>query len=170
MKVFGKKCPACGGKTLLVRPATSRLAALPLVRAFACADCHQQLLYLFPFSISREYRTSCRKRMPSHFLVRINGNTGQYARIQNLSEGGLCFQQQYRAAPFASPRLSLALYNCHDGSSLEQIAAEIVATNEHLIDIAGHRTTAINYSTRFIHLSQAQRKVLAGCLTQHGFD
>lgn len=170
MKVFGKKCPACGGKNLIDRPTIPRLAALPLVHAYACADCHQQLIYFFPFSISQECRKSCRKRMPSHFLVRINDNVGQYARIQNLSEGGLCFQQQYRAAPFASPRLSIDLYNCHDGSSLEQISAEIVATNEQLLDIAGHRTTTVNYSTRFIHLSQAQRKVLAACLTQHGID
>lgn len=170
MTVFGKKCPACGGKNLIDRPAISRLAALPLVHAYACADCHQQLIYFFPFSISKDYRKSCRKRMPSHFLVRINGDTGQYARIQNLSEGGLCFQQQYRAAPFASPRLSIDLYNCHDGSSLEQITAEIVATNEQLMDIAGHRTTTINYSTRFIRLSQAQRKVLAACIQQHGID
>ena len=170
MTVFGKKCPACGGKHLIDRPATSRLAVLPLVRAYACADCHQQLLYFFPFSLSREYRNSCRKRMPSHFLVRINGDTGQYARLQNLSEGGLCFQQQYRAAPIANSRLSIDLYNCNDGSSLEQISAEIVATNELLLDIAGHRTTAVNYSARFLHLSQAQRKVLAGCIQQHGLD
>lgn len=170
MTVFGKKCPACGGKHLLDRPAIASMATLPFARAYACHDCQQQLIYFFPFSISKEYRKSDRKRMPSYFLVRINGNTGQYARVQNLSEGGLCFQQQYRAAPFVGPRLLLDLFNCNDGSSLEQIPAEIVATNEQLMDIAGYRTTTINYSTRFMHLSQTQRKVLAGCIKQHGIE
>ncbi len=168
MTVFGKKCPACGGKHLLARPAVSRLATLPLVHAYTCADCQQQLIYLFPFSIEEENRKCSRKRMPPYFLVRINGNTGQYARIHNISEGGLCLHQHYHAAPLNGPRLWLDLYNCNDGSSLEQIPAEIVATNEQLTDIAGHRTTSINYSTRFMHLSQAQRKVLISCIEQHG--
>lgn len=168
MTVFGKKCPACGGKHLLDRPAVSRLAALPFVHAYACADCHQQLLYFFPVALGEEHRKSGRKRMPPFFLVRIGGNTSQYARIHNISEGGLCFQQHAHAAPFAGPRLWLDLYNCNDGSSLEQIPAEIVATNEQLVDIAGHRTTSIRYSTRFMHLSHAQRKVLKGCIEQHG--
>lgn len=168
MMVLGKKCPSCGGRQLTKRPAAARLAAFPTARAYACSACQQQLVFLFPFSIGVENRQSVRKQMPPFFLVRINGTSNQYARINNLSEGGMCFQQQYNAPPLPGPRLLLDLYNCNDGSSLEQLPAEIVATNERLQEQNGHKSTKVHYSARFTHLNQAQRKVLNSCLEQYG--
>ncbi|MDD2465038.1 MAG: PilZ domain-containing protein [Desulfobulbus sp.] len=168
MMVLGKKCPSCGGRQLLNRPPVARLAAFPTARAYACSDCQQQLIFLFPFSIGVENRHNVRKQMPPFFLVRISGSNNQYARINNLSEGGMCFQQQYNAPPLPGPRLLLDLYNCNDGSSLEQLPAEIVATNERLQEQNGHQSTNVSYSARFMHLNQAQRKVLTNCLKQYG--
>jgi hypothetical protein len=168
MMVFGKKCPTCGGKRLIARPPVSRLAVLPTARAYACADCQQQMVAIFPFSIGVENRHFARKQLPSFFLVRISGNTDQYARINNISEGGLCFDQHYNATPLASHFFKLDLYNCNDGSSLEQLPAEIVATTEQLLEINGIKTTILNNCARFVNLNQAQKKVLHTCLAQHG--
>ncbi|WP_448872873.1 PilZ domain-containing protein [Desulfobulbus propionicus] len=170
MRVFGKKCPACEGHNLISRPAVGRLASIPTAHTYACADCHQPLVYLLGFSIAIENRQSIRKRMPPFFLIRINGADNQYARINNISEGGLSFCQQYNAAPFSGPHLFLDLFNCNDGSSLELLPAEIVATNEQLQEHNGHKATTINYSLRFKNLSQAQRKVLSNCLHQYGLS
>lgn len=170
MKVFGKKCPACGGRQLTKRRETGWLAAFPTAHTYACTDCHQPLVYLCGISVAIENRKSNRKRMPPFFLVRINGADSQYAQINNISEGGLCFRQQYNAAPFSSPLLLLDLFNCNDGSSLEQLPGEIVAANEQLKELNGRKTTIINYSLRFKGLSQAQRKVLATCVHQFGLS
>ncbi|WP_319589228.1 PilZ domain-containing protein [uncultured Desulfobulbus sp.] len=168
MMVFGKKCPACGGVRLIARPPVSRIATLPTARSYACADCQQQLIFLFPFSIGVENRHFARKQLPSFFLVRIPGGTNQYARIKNISEGGLCFDQHYNAAPISHRFFKLDLYNCNDGASLEQLPAEIVATSEQLLEVNGIKSTILNNSARFIDLNQAQIKVLRTCLTQYG--
>ncbi|MCL2458560.1 MAG: PilZ domain-containing protein [Desulfobulbus sp.] len=168
MVAFGRKCPACGGKNLIARSSNSWLAALPAARSYACADCHQQIVQPFAFvAIGVEQRHLSRKRMPPFFLVRIPA-TNQYARIKNMSEGGLCFNLDYNALPPARRFLQLDLYNCNDGSSLEQIPAEIVATTKQTLVNNGFKTTVRNNCARFVNLNQAQRKVLATCLGQYG--
>lgn len=167
MMVFGKKCPACGSRRLAARPPAERLGALPTARTYACEDCLQQLVYLFPVAVGVENRQFVRKQLPAFFLVRIPGRANQYARIKNISEGGLCFDQHYNAAPIAGPLVTLDLYNCNDGSSLDQLSAEVVATFEQLLDVNGIKTTALNHCARFVNLNQAQRKVLSSCLAQH---
>jgi hypothetical protein len=169
MMVFGKKCPACGGQQLTARPLVAKFASLPTARAYACQDCRQQLVYLFPVSIGVENRQFSRKQLPPFFLVRIPGRANtQYARIKNISEGGLCFDQHYNAPPLTSHQLDLTLYNCNDGSSLEHLSTEIVATFEQLLEVNGIKTTVLNNCARFINLNQAQRKVLSTCLAQYG--
>lgn len=168
MMVFGKKCPACGGERLGARHSGSWITALPTARAYACTDCRQPLIFLFPFSIAQENRNFIRKQLPPFFLVRIPGVANQYARIKDISEGGLCFNQQYNAAPITTRFFKLDLYNCNDGSSLEQLPTEIVATSEQLLDINGMKTTILNMSARFVDLNQAQKKVLLTCLAQYG--
>lgn len=168
MKALGKKCPACGGSRLTRRPATGRLSTFPTALAYSCADCQQPLVYLFGVSVSIENRQSARKRLPPFFVVRINGMTGQYAQISNISAGGLCFRQHYNATPFTDPHLRVDLFNCNDGSSLDQLPAEIVATNEQLQEVNGLRSTTVNYSVKFTNMNRAQRKVLSNCLNLYG--
>ena len=169
MMVFGKKCPACGGGNLIARPPNSRLAALPTARSYACADCPQQIVRLFPCAIGVEQRHFPRRRLPAFFLIRIPA-TNQYARIRNISEGGLCFDLHRQAPPLPRRFFRLDLYNCNDGSSLELLPAEIVATAEQSLETNGFTTTIRNNCARFINLSQAQRKVLAGCLGRYGSE
>lgn len=168
MAVFGKKCPTCGGTELIVRPPTSWINAIPLVQAYSCAACRQQLVTLLFYSIGVDHRHFPRKHLPPFFLARIPGECDQYVRIKNISEGGLSFDQHYNAAPFGTTVLTIDLYNCNDGSSLEQLPTEIVATTEHILDINGYKTTILNHCARFVNLNQAQKKVLRSCLDQYG--
>lgn len=166
MIVFGKKCPACGGKHLTAISLVSRIISLQVYQTFTCEDCRQRLVFLFPFSISMDHRLHVRKKLPPHFLIHISGCISQYARIKNISEGGICFS--HSVAPFASRFLMLDLYDCNSGASLEQLSVEIVATSEQLIDAHGTTTTMLNNCARFVNLNQAQKKILSACIAQYG--
>ncbi len=166
--VFGKRCPACGGKQLTIKPSVSRFASLPMTQAFSCRDCRQQMIFLFPFSFCIENRQHARKKLPPFFLIRISGQANRYAKIKNISEAGICFDRNYNAAPLSGGFLMLDLYNCNDGSSLEQLPAEIIATSEQLLDQNGIKATVLNNCARFVHLNQAQRKILRTCIAQYG--
>lgn len=137
-----------------------------------CGHCSQPLYYCLGFSFGVERRHADRKQLPAHFLVRIAGraNPNQFARINNISKGGICFGTQYGTPPPSGSCLLLDLYNCNDGSSLEQLAAEIVATCEQVLDINGFRTTVYTQCARFIHLNQAQKKILFSCIQQYGIS
>ena len=168
MVAFGKKCPACGGKNLIGRSSNARLAALPTAQPRACTDCDQQLVLLFAFvAIGVEQRHLLRKRMPPFFIVRIPA-TNQHVRIKNISEGGLCIVQHPKAPPIPNRFLQLDIFNCNNGTSLEQITAEIITTTEQIVESCGFKTTVINNCARFVNLNQAQRKVIATCLGQYG--
>ena len=168
MMVLGKKCPACGGNQLSVKSSTAKIAAVPGAKTFMCTECKQQIVNLFSFSIGVENRNYVRKKLPPNILVRIQGSSDQFARIKNISEGGICFDHHYGADPINSRFLFLDLYNCNDGTSLEQLSAEIVATSEQLLDINGIKSTVLNNSARFVNLNQAQKKVLFSCINQYG--
>lgn len=168
MMVLGKKCPACGGNQLVAKESVSRIAALPGAKAFMCADCNQQILLVLGVAISTEHRHFERKKMPPYILIRIPGPNSQFARITNISEGGVCFYQQIGADMPFSRFLMLDLYNCNDGSSLEQLPAEIVATTEHIQDNNGIKSTVLSNCARFVDLNQAQKKVLHSCICEHG--
>ncbi len=168
MIVFGKKCPVCRGKQITARPSASRIALFPAANAFLCNDCHQQLVFLGLCSIGMEHRHYARKKLPPNFLIHISGQNDQYAKIKNISEGGICFNHHYNAAPIANRFVMLNLYNCNDGSSLEQLPTEIVTTSEQALEINGIKTKVVNNCARFVDLNQTQRKVLLTCIAQHG--
>jgi PilZ domain len=152
MIVFGKKCPSCGRKQLKARSSNASL--------FKCEDCQKQFLFLFLFSMSREHRLHVRKKLPPYFLVRIPGDTyHQYVSIKDISEGGICFS--HSEVSFPGKFFMLDLYNCNDGSSLERLPVEIVATSPHDATIASNRA-------RFVNLNHPQKKILSACIAQYG--
>ena len=167
MITFGKKCPACGSRHLVASASPSRPAALLAVRRRVCADCGQQVVCLPGLSCAIEHRRHVRLQMPPFFLVRIPGQANRFGRIRNLSEGGICFDSPGGDA-CADRLLLLDLYNCNDGSSLEQLPAKIVATRASRQDINGAGTTVINNCARFTSLNRAQKKVLRSCIARYG--
>jgi hypothetical protein len=167
MIAFGKKCPACGSKNLINQAPASRLATLPTVRSCACADCRQQIVLLFAFAIGVERRQLARKQMPPFFLARIPA-TNQHIRIKDISEGGLCIVQHPNAPRMPNHLLHLDICNCSNGTSLEQIMVEIVATTEQIVESCNLKFIILNNSARFVNLNQAQRKILAACMNQYG--
>lgn len=167
MVTLGKKCPACGGKHLIDRSSNSWLAALPTARSCVCAGCRQQIVLLFSFvAIGIEQRIFSRKQLPPFFLARIPA-INQHVRIKDISEGGLCIVQ-HPNAPIPNRFFQLDLLNCSDGTSLEQITAEIIATTEQIVERCGFKIVVHNNCARFVNLNQAQRKVLTACLNQYG--
>ena len=171
MITYTKKCPGCGSKRSAPRPPpTSWIASLPFATTFSCQECHQQYVYVFPFSIAIaiENRRHPRSELPVYFLLRIRGPQNQYTRIANISPGGIAFTQHTQAVPAGTGFLVVDLYNCNDGSSLESLTAEVVATCEQRLDIQGRKTSLFKNSARFTHLNQAQKKVLSTCISQHG--
>lgn len=164
---FGRKCPACGSRRVVAASGSARARAFPLARRCACADCGQQMVCLPGLSRTIEHRHHPRQRLPPFFLVRLPGQTTRFARIRDLSEGGICFVSPAGQTP-PPGRFLLDLYNCNDGSSLELLSAEIVATRESHLDSDGVSTTVINSCARFTSLNRAQKKVLRACIARYG--
>jgi len=168
MMAFGKKCPVCGGKSLIDRSPDSWFTALPAVRSCACADCRQQIVRLSGLAaIGVEQRQSLRKLVPPFFLARIPA-TNQYVRIKNISEGGLCLVQHPKAPPIPHRLLQMDLFNYSNNTSLEHISAEIITTTEQTVESCGFRIPVHSNCARFVNLNQAQRKVLSFCMGQYG--
>ena len=165
---LGKKCPTCGNKALESQSSTSSRKTLGLKQTYFCTRCRQQVQYFFPCSVNREKRAHPRRQMPVQFLIRIHGKQHQYGRIKNISPGGVCFQYEYSSGLIQDRFLTLDLYNCSDGSSLEQLAVELVSTSEKLTDTAGSRSTVLQHCARFVRLNQAQAKVLSACIERYG--
>ncbi len=169
MMTFGEKCPACGHPQLSTRTPASLPAWLPTAKPLICERCHQPLLTFFGISLSVECRRHLRTNLPPFFLVRIPGQTNQFARISNISEGGICFSHRNgHPCPAAGQHLFLDLYNCNEGSSLEQLLVQIVASRQQPLDLHGIPASICHHSGRFVHLSHAQSKVLANCIQQYG--
>ena len=167
MITFGRKCPACGSRHLVSAAGTFRPSAFPITKRCACADCGQQMVCLPGFSRTIEHRHHLRQRLPPFFLVRLPGQTARFARIRNISEDGICFVSPAEQTP-PPGRILLDLYNCNDGSSLELLPAEIVATRESHLDSNGISTAVINSCARFTSLNRAQKKVLRACIARYG--
>ncbi|MBM9537956.1 hypothetical protein [Desulfobulbus alkaliphilus] len=168
MMTLTKKCPHCGSKRFTSRSETSRTTPLSFATIFSCQECCQQFRYLFPFALAFESRVTPPSELPVNFLLRIQGTRNQYARITNISPGGLSFIHHVNVLPADTRLLVVDLYNCNDGSSLESLRIEIVASSEQELNRQGRKASIFRYSARFIHLNQAQQKVLVTCISQHG--
>lgn len=168
MITLTKKCPHCGSKRSTPRTQAPGPVSLPLVKTFFCQDCRQLFRYLFPFAIALENRGHPRSALPKNFLLRIRGPRTQYARITNISPGGLSFTHHTRVASTDNSLLVVDLYNCNNGSSLESLQLEVVATSEQHLNLQGRKTSTHKNSARFIHLNQAQQKILSTCIRQYG--
>ena len=169
MITLGKKCPACGSKQLALRLPNTVPGWLPAAKSMVCERCHQPVVFALGVSVGVENRQYTRKILPPHFLVRIPGHTNRFARIRNIGEGGICFDQPSDAAPgMIERKLMLDLFNCNDGSSLEQLPTEIVASLEQFLEINGVPTVTHTNCARFVNLNQAQKKVLFTCINQYG--
>lgn len=168
MVTLTKKCPHCGGKRSTQRTQVPWPGSLPFFKTFFCQDCHQLFRYFFPVAIAFENREYPRSELPINFILRIRGSRNQYARIANISPGGLSFTHHNNVIPTDTRLLVVDLFDCNNGSSLESLQLEIVATCEQSLDVQGRKTSVFQKSARFIHLNQAQEKVLSTCIRQYG--
>jgi hypothetical protein len=168
MITLTKKCPHCGSKRFTPRTPSPWTALLPFIKTFSCQDCCQLFRYFFPIAVAFENRGHPRSELPINFLLRIQGLRNQYARITNISPGGLSFTHHNNLVLPDTRLLMVDLYDCNNGSSLESLQLEVVFTSEQQVDRQGTKISVFQNSARFIHLNQAQKKVLATCIQQNG--
>ncbi len=168
MVTLWKKCPSCSKTKLAKKADGSFTATFQITKKYFCKTCYQQILFILFFSLAVENRKHPRKRFPAFFLVRIPGTENQFARINNISQGGICFSHNFKDSPFPALPPTIDLYNCNDGSSLDQLPIQLIATDEDIQHGIKESKTIVNNRIRFTNLNQAQKKILEACLAAYG--
>jgi hypothetical protein len=167
MFTFGKKCPRCGSMAIVPKNGTQgHMGAFALGR-YLCRDCRQSISHRLFFSYTEDQRRWQRHRLPSTFVIRIHDHQDQYARIADISASGIGFFSGMGGESLAGKRVLVDLFNCDDGTSLEQLSVEILASRiDHLDANPGYRSVVLNRA-RFTQLNQAQVKVLNNCISRY---
>ncbi|MBM9512121.1 PilZ domain-containing protein [Desulfogranum marinum] len=137
--------------------------ASPLV----CTECGQRLTSYGLCTISAEQRRHNRFLLPASFLLRIPGDKPQFARIKNISQGGISFDNLSCCLP-AHKTLRVDIFNCNTGTGIEQLPVEIVSTPEKIQNETPVAAIQATKGARFLNLTQAQKKLLADCIQTNG--
>ena len=157
---FGKKCPGCRGKYILPRQNKSWPCQLPGVQYFTCSTCRQDFFYIPPCSILIDKRTNERIEPPSTLLVRIQGDQSQFAKIEDISMGGIGFSYDLDLQKFARDSFTIDLYNCKQGTLLKDLPIDVVSSRVRVKKISGEKTTILRNGARFRQLNRTQKKIL----------
>ena len=167
MVCLGKRCPCCGGKKMMNRGQNSWMERTSFVSPLVCAECGERLISYGLCTISAEQRRHNRFILPASFLLRIPGDNPQFARIKNISQGGISFDNLSCCLP-ASKTLRVDIFNCNTGTGIEQLPVEIIAPPEKAPANATSAGTQSTKGARFLKLTQAQKKLLADCIQTNG--
>jgi len=73
---------------------------------------------------------------------------------------GIGFSYDLDLQKFAQEHFSIDLYNCKQGTYLENIPVQVVSSRVKVKAIGGRSTTILRNGARFIHLNPAQKKIL----------
>lgn len=167
MVCLGKKCPCCGGKKMMNRGQNSWVERTSFASPLVCAECGQRLISYGLCTISAEQRRHNRFLLPASFLLRIPGDKPQFARIKNISQGGISFDTLSCCLP-AHKSLRVDIFNCNTGTGIEQLPVEIIAPPENIPTSAAPARIQSTKGARFLNLTQVQKKLLADCIQTNG--
>lgn len=157
---FGKKCPRCGATNYFPLHKKGWFLQLPGVRYYTCSDCHHDFCFIPPCSVLINKRTSERIKPPNTLLVRFNGQQQQFAKIEDISLEGIGFSYDLDQQKFAEEIFTIDLYNCKQGTSLQNLPIQVVTTRVAVREISGKRTTILRSGARFGYLTNTQKKIL----------
>ncbi len=161
MVILGTKCPQCGERSDFTPiKGTTWISRLPLSSRLRCNSCGKNLLSLKICTMSHDLRKHQRVRLPRTFLMKIPGKNIQYSRIENISQGGICFDCNCDVCLQHNQTLLIDLYCCDDGSLLEKLPIEILATYEQAPENLQTPVPKLVTGARFLELTQEQKKVL----------
>lgn len=167
MVCLGKRCPCCGGKKMVNRGKNSWIEGTSLVSPLVCAQCGQRLTSFGLYTKSAEQRRHARYQLPPSFVLRIPGEPPQFSRIHNISQNGICFSNT-NCCLAADQTLRVDIFDCNSGTVIEQLPLEIIATSPLARQESDQSSLLLTKGARFLHLTQAQKKLLAGCIQSHG--
>ena len=167
MVCLGKRCPCCGGKKMMSRGQNSWMERTSFAAPLVCTECGERLISYGLCTISAEQRRHNRFLLPASFLLRIPGDCPQFARIKNISQGGIRFDNLSCSLP-AHTTLRVDIFNCNTGTGIEQLPVEIIAPPEKNPATTTGDEIQTTKGARFLNLTQAQKKLLADCIQTNG--
>jgi|GEM_PF-934681 len=167
MVCLGKKCPACGSTQMRSRDKRSWIEGTALASPAVCQHCGQRLITFGLCTFAAENRQHLRYALPGSLLLRLPGPPPQFARIKNISHGGICFDNP-SCCLSSKQTLRVDIYNCNNGTVIEQLPVEIISTHEETNDILPDRPPVFTKGARFLNLTQVQKKLLADCIQKNG--
>nr|WP_161629878.1 PilZ domain-containing protein [Desulfogranum japonicum] len=107
-----------------------------------------------------DLRRHQRVTLPRTFVMKIPGKKTQYSRIENISEGGICFDCNFDLCLQKNQTLHIDLYCCDDGSLLEKLPIEVLSTYEHAPENMQMPVPKLVTGARFLDLNEKQKRVL----------
>ncbi len=166
MICLGKKCPACGSTKMKTREKRSWVEGTALATPAVCKDCGQRLTTFGLCTFAAETRQHIRYRLPGFLLLRLPGPPPQFARIKNISHGGICFDN-LSSCLSSKQALRVDIYNCNNGTVIEQLPVEIISTYEKTNEKYPDAPPVLSKGARFLNLTQVQKKLLADCIQKN---
>ncbi len=107
-----------------------------------------------------EQRKSPRYKVPNTLLVRFRAAREQFAKIQNISSGGLSFSYNFDLQKLSSNTLNIDIYNCEQGTYLENLPIRILSNRIVTQKVGDKATTIMNNAAQFERLNRVQLKLL----------
>ena len=166
--ILGKKCPRCKTANFSSVSRKSWLCSTPGVQHLSCSDCGQDFYFFIGCSILHDKRTSKRLQPPNTLLVRFREKEQKFAQIEDISTEGIGFSYNLDQQKFVRDRFSIDLYNCKQGTSLEDLPVQVVSTKVSVEQISGQPTTILRNGAYFADLSRTQKKLLKHFIEESG--
>ena len=133
---------------------------LPIAKIATCRHCNRNFLSFLGANLKIEQRKHPRYKVPSTLLVRFRAAREQFAKIQNISRGGLSFSYNFDLQKLASSSLKIDIYNCEQGTYLENLPIRILANRIMIQKVGDKSTTIMKNAAQFESLNRVQRKLL----------
>ena len=149
-------------------PRKGRLHSLPGMQHLCCSDCGQDFYFFAGCSILHDKRAGTRLQPPNTLLVRFREKEQKFAQIEDITTEGIGFSYNLDQQKFVRDRFSIDLYNCKQGTSLEDLPIQVVSTKVSVEQIAGQPTTILRNGAYFVDLSRTQKKLLQQFIEKSG--
>ena len=153
-------CPYCRSHNFKTVPLKGWMRILPVAKMAHCRHCKRNFLSFLIFTSPIEQRKSPRYQVPNTLLVRFRAAREQFAKIQNISSGGLNFSYNFDLQKLSSSSLNIDIYNCEQGTYLENLPVRILSNRIVIQKMGDKSTTIMKNAAQFERLNRVQYKLL----------